>query len=524
MLAVRRSVSRRQTAQSYSLPAPIGGLNARDAESLMPETDAIRLDNMFPSTTSVSLRNGYTSFATFTGNCETVIVYQGASEGVFVAVDTTNDAIIDATSGGAISTPVVGGSTPTIQTITNTRYDYVNFANTSGQYIILVNGSDTPLQYDGTTWSASTMTGPGSTADLVSIGVYAERLWFIEENTFDVWYLAVNAITGAATRLNLGSLFKLGGSLSSIVTWSADTASELSDFIAFVSTEGEVVVFSGTDPASASTWARVAQFRVGRPVTAGNRSWTKMGADAVIMTADGLVPMAAAVMQSRADMTQAVTDKIRNLFNCDVMTHGAKFGWQVCLHPAGQKLFVNVPTDENVTSYCYVMNTQTRSWCTFGKYATSWNAFCLEATKDTLYFGTSGVLAKADTGLNDGGNSITADAKQAFSYFGQRGRQKDIKMMRPVINIDGPVDLTLGVNVDYADVTPTSVVPIDGNAGDPWEVAWDYMWTGNAVVYSRWQSARGLGYAIAPRVKFQASGINLAWPVTDFVYEYGGIL
>ena len=486
----------------------------------MQETDAVLLDNWFPGTTSVDLRKGRTAFATFTGDCETVIAYNGASSEVFVAVDTTDDAIIDATAGGAISTPVVGGSGPTVQALSNARFDYQNFGNTAGQFLSLVNGADTPLQYDGTTWSASTMTGSGlTTSDLFTVGVFAERLWFLESGTFNVWYLDTNAITGTATKLNVGSLFKLGGSLYNIVTWTADTASQLADFISFVSSEGEVVTFTGTDPSSEATWLRIAHFRVGRPVTTGNRAWTKVGSESVLITADGLIPLSVAVLKDRADTSAVITDKIRNLFNADVSTHGSRFGWSVVLHPEGQKLVVNVPIVENSASYQYVMNTQTGAWCRF----TDWDAFCFESTRDTLYWGGSGVLAKADTGLDDAGEPITAKAKQAFSYFGQRGRIKEVTAARPILTIDGPVDLLLGVDVDYGDVDPTSSVPIDGNAGDAWETAWDVAWTGAPIIYDSWNSVRGVGYAIAPRFTVQAEGINLSWSATDFIFNYGGI-
>lgn len=519
---LRQRTAKRQVALSQSLPAPIGGLNARDSVALMPETDAITLDNWFPSTTSVDLRKGYSSHATFTGLCETVLAYNGVARGIFVAIDDgTDHAIIDATSGGAISTAVVGGSGDTVQALTSSRFDYQNFATTGGQFLSVVNGEDTPLQYNGSAWSASTITGSGlTTSDLFTNAVYAERLWFLEVDTFNAWYLPVQSITGTVTKLFLGSLFKLGGALNNVVTWSADTASQLADFIAFVSTEGEVVAFTGTDPASANTWSRVAHFRVGRPVTRGNRCWTKVGAEAVLITADGLIPLSLAVRQDRADVSAAVSDKIRNSFNGDVARHGARYGWVATLHPAGQKLIVNVPTLESSTSYQYVMNTQTRAWCRF----TAWNAFCFESTRDALYFGGDGLLALADSGLDDNGDSITADAKQAFSYFGQRGRQKQMTMARPILNIDGPVSLVLGIDVDYQDTDPGSVVPIAGNVGDPWEVAWDAAWTGAGVVYRSWNSVRGIGTAIAPRVKVQAEGINLSWSATDWVYQIGGIL
>ena len=43
-----------------SVPAPLGGWNARDALGEMEETDAVILQNMFPLTTQVIARFGYT--------------------------------------------------------------------------------------------------------------------------------------------------------------------------------------------------------------------------------------------------------------------------------------------------------------------------------------------------------------------------------------------------------------------------------------------------------------------------------
>lgn len=505
----------------YTMAPPVGGLNARDSEALMSETDALVLDNWFPDTTSVNVRKGYSSFATFTGDCESILLYRGASNLTFVGVDTTDNAIINATSGGAISTPVVGGSGPAVQSLTNVRFDYVNFANNSGQYLLVVNGADTPLQFDGTTWTASTLSGTGLTVtDIHTLAVYGERIWLAGDG-FDVWYLATNAIAGTATRLNLGSLFTKGGTLSSIIPWSADSSSELADYLGFLSTEGELVVYTGDDPSSASTWSRVATVNLGRPVTTGQRALTRLGSDTAVLTVDGLVPLSDVIIGGRVNSNFVpISDKIRNKFNTDVTLFGANYGWDVITHPSGKKLLVNVPNEAGASSYQYVMNIETSMWCRF----TGWMAFCIAADKGTLFWGGSGVLAKADTGTDDAGDSINAEAKQAFSYLGQRGRQKDMKMARPILKVDGPTDLRLGVNVDYQDSPPSSIVPIEGNAGDPWAVSWDVAWTGTAVVLRRWHSIRGVGFAIAPRLTVQTDGINMSWFATDFLFEHGGVL
>jgi hypothetical protein len=507
----------RQTApgaprsNSESLPPPIGGLNARDSIANMKPEDAITLDNWFPRTTDVTVRRGYTSHATFTGDCESVLIYSGlSSTKVFVAVNTTNDLIIDATSGGAISTALVGGSGPTVQSLTSARFDYVQYGTIGGAFLSACNGVNTPLEYDGTTWSAASLTEAGLTSsNLFTNAVFAERMWFAEKNTFNVFYLPVRTKSGAMTKLNVGSLFKL-----------ADSTNTLTDYIGFVSTEGEVIAYAGTDPAVAATWEQVAHFQIGRPVCRGQRSWTKMGADALIVCADGVVSLRKAISTDRALNAASISDKVRDLIVADVAANGARFGWSATLHPTGSKLIVNVPTLENSTSRQYVMNTQTGAWTRY----TGWNAFAWGLSRDTLYFGGAGVLRIADSGYDDAGSSIAADAKQAYHYFGKRGKTKQVTLLRPTLAIGGAAQIAVGVDTDYSTRDLTNYQTISGGSGDPWGGIWSATWEQAAAVYRRWFSVTGEGFAIAPRIKTITDGVSLTWNVTDVVYEDGGRL
>lgn len=49
----------RQVSRVATIPAPIGGWNARDPMPAMKSTDAVILDNMIPGTGGVEFRNGY---------------------------------------------------------------------------------------------------------------------------------------------------------------------------------------------------------------------------------------------------------------------------------------------------------------------------------------------------------------------------------------------------------------------------------------------------------------------------------
>lgn len=506
-----------QKSGSTSIPAPIGGLNARDSIANMDARDAVKLENWFPKTTSVDIRAGYTSWNTFTGVCQSILIYNsGTATQVFPCVKNGSTySIFNGTSAGALSSPVVGGSGPTVAAVTNTRYDYVNFGTTGGQFLSVVNGADVPLQYDGTTWIQSTMTG-GTPADLFTVGVYSSRLWYLEKNSLSAWYQVTSAITGALTELNLGMIFKLGGYLNSIITLT-DASNTLSDYIGFLSSEGEIVAYSG-DPGG--TFTRVAQFRIGRPVIKGNRCWTKWGTDALVLCADGVYPLRKAIQANNRSEGLAVSDKIRNLINGDLSVHGAKFGWTVLVHPTGSKLIVNVPSAEDVAAYQYVMNTQTGAWCKF----TGWTAFCFEVARDTLYYGGSGVMVKADTGTEDGTAGITADARQSYNYLGTRGVAKHMKLIRPILAVNGEFQMAIKTDADYRESDVLTLHDESGGSGDPWGGIWDVAWSGAVVPYAKWHNAQGIGHSHAIRLKAVADGSAVSWSATDMVYERGGIL
>jgi hypothetical protein len=80
------------------------------------------------------------------------------------------------------------------------------------------------------------------------------------------------------------------------------------------------------------------------------------------------------------------------------------FGWCAMLYPTGNKLFINVPTAENTTSYQFVMNTITGAWCRY----LGWNANVFETVQDSLYFGgNNGTVYQAEYGTDDDGASIS---------------------------------------------------------------------------------------------------------------------
>lgn len=509
MQAAKRSA----VVNSGSVPAPVGGLNARDSIANMKPTDAIILDNWVPGTTSVAIRKGYTAWSTgYASPVETLMPYQAATATKLFAASGTS--IYDATSSGAVGAAVVTGKT-------NARWQTINFSNSGGQFMYAVNGADNALLYNGSTWvsitGVSTPAITGVNTNLFKdVQVYGRRIWFTEKNSFRVWYLPVDAIAGAATSIDLGPLFILGGSLQGMVAWQVSSEFGTTSYAAFVSSEGEIGLYAGNNPDSADTWALVGTFRVGKPV--GQRFWHKVGSDIVLICEDGFIPLSKAAIMNRQSQSDAISYKITNLVNSDIDTWGSQFGWQILLYPLGNKLICNAPRGSTSDNIQYVMNTITNQWCRY----TGVPSICWTLLLDRPYFGGATAVYQAETGYNDNGAAIMSDIMPAYSYFGSPGINKLFTATRPIISANGnfqpKIALTTNFNAQPPSSTPTLSLGVNGSAWDvsPWDVS---SWGGTVMTSTNWQWLGGIGFAVTIRMQATTKDMSADWQSTDYLWE-----
>ena len=118
-----------------------------------------------------------------------------------------------------------------------------------------------------------------------------------------------------------------------------------SDRAVFVTSEGEVLVYAGTNPSSAADWALVGLYKIGRPL--GRRCLSKIAGDLLIITQNGVFPMSAAIQSETIDYKLAISFKIENAFNEASNAYGSNFGWKAQLFPTQSALLVNIPITED---------------------------------------------------------------------------------------------------------------------------------------------------------------------------------
>jgi len=515
MLNSFAKIPRQQAAQTVTVAAPIGGWNARDALGAMDPLDAVTLQNFWPGTNSVILRNGYTKHATgLPAEVQTLMAYSSGTSNKLFAV--SDGEIYDATSSGAVGAAAVSG-------LTNSKFQYVNITTPAASYLMAVNGADKLRTFDGTNWHIDGDGAPYDitnidTATVANITLFKNRIWLTTNDTLKVWYLPVNSIGGAAVALDMSSIFQLGGYIMAGMTWTLDAGYGVDDYLVFITSNGEALVWRLTDPTTPSGISQIGLYKIGAPI--GRRCYTKFGGDLLVITQDGVVPMSGSLQSSRLDPRVSITNKIQYAMSSAISTYGANFGWQLLYYPKENQLILNVPIGVG-TQQQYVMNNITKSWCNF----TGWAANCWELHIDDPYFGGNGYVAKAWNGNTDDTSNIDGFSLQSFQSYGT-ALQKQCKMIRYHFQTNGSPAVFGNVNVDYNLADESAQLNFSTSIYGLWDSGlWDSaIWGAGLVPSADWQGATNIGYTFAPLIKTATQDIQLQWVATDLVFEGGGVL
>ena len=507
-------IAQRTSANVASIPAPVGGWNVRDSLANMSPTDAVTMNNFFPTVSSVNLRGGYSKWSTgITGQVDTVMAYETGTVSKLFAI--ADGSIYDCSSKGAVGAAEKTG-------LTNSRFEHINVTTAGGSFLYACNGVDDPLLYNGTTWSSingssSPIAITGVTTNkLNNVTLFKNRVWFIEKESLKAWYLPTNSVGGAAEVLDLSSIARMGGYIVSLSAWTIDAGYGVDDNLVFVTSQGEIIVYRGTDPASASTWALAGVWKLGAPIS--RRCLYKYGGDLLILSLDGLLPLASALQSSRLDPRVNLSDKIQGAITEVTTTYQNSFGWALLYHAKNNALWINVPVGLGVQEQ-FVMNTITKSWTRF----TGWAANCWETFEDNPYFGGDGFVGLAWDGFTDDINDINAVALQAFNYYDNRGVKKYFTRARPSIFTDGSPAISVGINVDFDVSNATGALNFSPTNYGTWDTSvWDNaLWASGPVITNNWQGVTGIGYCAGIQLKSASQGLQIEWASTDVVFQQG---
>jgi hypothetical protein len=512
-----KSNKRTRVSVTESYMAPVGGWNGRDSLAAMKPSEAVALDNLFPTPSYVETRGGCSSHATgLTGNGKTLAVYNAMS-GTNTMYAYTASGIYDVSSAGAVGASKLAR--------TNGKHQWTMFGDGTNNWLIAVNGVDAPAYFDGTTWTAVTgATSPAltglTTTNIIGVCVFKGRLIFIQKDSLSFWYLAAGAAGGALTEFDLSGEAPKGGYLMACATWTRDAGSGPDDFFVAITSEGEAIVYQGTNPSSATTWAKVGSYTVGKPI--GRRCIMQYGAECVVITESGVFPLSSLLMSGEERAKYALSFKIETAFTEIARSYGSTFGWRAITLPERNAMLVNVPVAEDGTHYQYVMNVITKAWCRF----TGWDAEDFAVFNKKLYFCDGTVVFKAWDGTSDNTSNIIFYAKQAFQDFGNPN-PKQCKLFMPIMIVNGILTYSTAVDVDFEDTNMTSTTTFTPGGTSLWGTAlWgSSTWGSASILVKNWTSpASWEGRWLSGKLKIEENSITAKWMGTSMIYEWGASL
>ena len=483
-----------RTNKGYVLPVPTGGMNLKDNPVGMAPNYASWLENVFADSNGIKVRNGMTYFASLsiTDQAKIIATYPGATDTIFALTydtGTSNYKAYDITAGGVVAPNTVVnyfGSTTWFTSFFNGYlyiFDAASAAATGG------------AKYSGSAWSAIGYTYYDAAFRPGGAFVYKGRHYLIDRLTLKYEYTDVDQVTGAITHeVNLSSIFSNGGTLAWGTTFSSQDGVTNSVYVAFGSTTGEVLIYSGDYPDS-STWSLVQRFVIGKPATvypnAFNLSIPLQG-DTLVNTALGLVSLRSLFLNGLgAVYSTNVSSMINTLWTSLIAANAGAYNWSGIFWPDKNKLIIytgpyitntgSTNTSGGVRGGFLVMNTVTGAWSTYSvKSKTGINK--LIYANGEIYFNHVGALDKVVHKFEEAGTNKDRISGSNTAYgFGilsswnapqtQITNQKT-NAWQPIINTDylavsNPGSYGIAVSKDFSTSTEIDLTPNKESAKYP---------------------------------------------------------
>lgn len=568
MKAARYAVKRR--SQSKFLPAPILGMNTMDPPELMKPGYAEEIINFWPNENGLTTRGGSSPWSIgFNGNpVNSVLVWNGE-----VAFGVADSDIF-------VIPPTVSPSMAAIQSytgLTSSLVQSVNFSNDGGTFLCCCNGSDTPFYYNGTTWAQCSFTQGGNSFDakgFFAITSHLSRLWWLKKDSQTVYYGDVNAIQGPVHELPLGAYLHRGGSLVAFGVVTQDGLTGSDDLFVVISSEGEVLLFKGTNPDEAASWNLVGHGMIPRPVGAP-RCITKLGPDLVVITESGIVGINTAMSKEFPGLDANIGEKIRSHWDNHLAVYGKGAGWDICVYHGRDLIVINMPGPLGCTQM--VCNPSTKAWGMIQGWEqvrclTEYKGMLIgggdttimaldylyqDAVNGSLWLEGTGEWARdaQDTGgsnwardaTDTGGSTwcvyttqpepVHARVKHGFVAVGGQVKKR-FTLARPyLVSTSIPAawfDLSEDFRAD--ELLSPMFTEQDIVQGAEWYTAdwnrdaydtggsdWAVL-QGQRQIRTRWMQARGIGYFCAPIVAVDASTQHVTYTGCDVQYEAGNTI
>ena len=376
---------------------------------------------------------------------------------------------------------------------------------------------------DGTvTWAYAPAISGVDPTQIAFVTVWKNRIWLAKKNSATAYYLPVGAIYGAAASFHFGPQFRSGGFLVGLWSWTIDGGSGVDDYLVAISSAGDLVVYAGTDPASANTFGLKGDWAVGM-VPAGRRIATDRGGDLLILSALGVMPLSKILSgASFQDADLYATRKIAPVIGRLMSERGDELGFEIRIHPEDKTLLVTTPPVIGEPGEQWSMSLAAQGWAKH----TGLGMTCTEAWQGKMYYGTADGRVCVNDGDADnvgiaGAENATAIEAVVVTSFQNLGsaRQKQLLQVAPRFLTTGTApQFTVEGRYNFDLTDPGPVQFTDAGGVTTWGTPWGTMiWGSGAGVAGEYRGVAGIGENAAVALRWSAKsrctlvGFDVQW-------------
>jgi hypothetical protein len=510
----------------------------------MGPRDAYLLDNAKVTPQGLEIRKGYRSWLPdedlFANPIKTIMPYVTGTgtDKLFAAESDSASTIWDVTtpnSAPSIShTPATPATNPGV-------FSYTMFVTAAQPYLIAVAEGAGVFKYDGTSWAEIPTGGgagqiqfpggdPTTTKDLAFVWVWKNRLWFCKKESPVAYFLPTGQFAGTLSAQDFGPQFIHGGYLYFGASWTYDSGSGVDDGLILASTNGDILLYQGTDPTSATDFQLKGVFYAGRPPI-GRRSFCTHGGDLLLVTEYGIVSMSDLVSGRlhTAQITGSLGYKVNPVLSSQVSRLSDQEFWFLLPFPTEEILFLGSPLIHNILTIrqSYIMNSITNAWST----VSDLNLLCGDLWEGKMIAGDrDGQVVHAFTGSNDGvssdgsvvGAAVTARMQGSFLGYDSDTQNKRALRVKVYGLADGVPTFYATMKSEYDLKQLISVPsPVDTTAA-VWDSAlWDgALWDSFIGSFHKWFGVSGFGKKLSLQMAMRGSGPTI-FTDYEFTYEVG---
>lgn len=512
---------------------PVKGLNFVENVMTMSPEYAFILDNFIARPWGVEVRKGWRYWLPlpFAYPVKTVMVMNGkvtANTKLFCSTGEPASTIYDITTTNVA--PVVS-LTPSTPPIVPGEWYFTNFVAPGNVFLCIVAAGAGYYMYSNPSGWVEVVLGDGvtpntikfpvgdttTTKDLAFIWTWKNRVWFLKKDSAVAYYLPLGQLYGELETFDFGPQLINGGSLAFGTNWTYDAGSGMDDSLVLASTQGDVLIYQGTDPADITKFALKGCWYAGR-MPYGRRNFCPHGGNVLIATEYGVITVADLVA-GRIHTSDLAYGGLGGMLNPRIANFISSSidqpYWFLIPCPTQEVLLVGTPFVDpfNLLLQTYAMNSLSNAWSTF----TNVEMHSADMYRGKLIYGTvDGKVIEGLTGYRDGddsagtvlGDTVIGRMQTAFNDYETPNLNKTMKRAKIYGRVGAQPSLHVSFLSEYNFVISPAPETSTEESRALWDIAlWDVSnWGADVASLNRWFGVAAFGKRMSLRLA--ARGAN----------------